>query len=86
MMGLETGGIIGAIAGLLVAAFGNIVMLPWVLRLQRQRYDSGWKPLIGKPHPELKASMTRFQYRIVMPVLFGFVGYQFGTTFFTGAK
>lgn len=85
MMGFALNGIIGALVGLAIAVMGNMFVLPWVLRVQKQRYDSGWKPLLGKPHPEFIATMTKFQYRIIMPLLFGFVGYQFGTTFM-GAK
>jgi hypothetical protein len=83
MMQLETNGIIGALLGLGAALFGNLVVLPWVLKAQRNRRESDAStPMSGWDRIAL---MTKFNYRIVMPLLFGFIGYEFGTTFM-GAK
>jgi hypothetical protein len=74
MMGTVTVAAIGICAGLLVALFGNVVVLPFVLRHQAERLGShGRVPLFGWDSERL-AMMTRFAYRLVLPLVFAIVG------------
>jgi hypothetical protein len=81
MMSEALVGTIGALFGLIVVAFGNIAVLPWVLRRQKERFNSGWKDPIFGWDQEAVARITKFGYRFVMPILFAFVGFQSGAKF-----
>ncbi|TIU30530.1 MAG: hypothetical protein E5W27_00785 [Mesorhizobium sp.] len=73
-MGDLTVGFLGAAVGVLVAIFGNVVLLPFVLRQQNQRLAENYRaPVFGWDKQKV-ASLTRLMYRFQMPILFGFVG------------
>ena len=73
-MGNLTVGFLGAVVGVLVALFGNVVVLPYVLRQQDQRLAANYRvPVFGWDKQKL-ASFTRLMYRFQMPVIFGFIG------------
>jgi hypothetical protein len=73
-MGSLTVGFLGAAVGVLVAFFGNVVVLPYVLRQQDQRLAASYRVPVFGWDKRILASMTRLAYRFLMPVLFGFVG------------
>jgi hypothetical protein len=65
---------IGICVGLLVALFGNVAVLPFVLRQQAERLGSnGRVPLVGWDSERL-AAMTKLAYRLVLPLVFAIVG------------
>jgi hypothetical protein len=69
-----TAGFLGAAVGVLVAVFGNIVVLPRVLRQQDRSVAADYRaPLTGWDKQKM-ASWTRFVYRLQMPIVFGVVG------------
>ncbi|TPI19129.1 hypothetical protein [Mesorhizobium sp. B4-1-1] len=79
-------GFVGAVAGLLVAFFGNVVVLPYVLRQQGQRISANYQvPVFGWDMRKV-ASLTRVAYRFLMPILFGFVGAVAAIQLFGGAE
>jgi hypothetical protein len=69
-----TAGFLGAAAGVLVALFGNVVVLPYVLRQQDRRLAASYRaPITGWDKHKL-ASWTKLVYRLQMPIVFGLVG------------
>lgn len=69
-----TAGFLGAAAGLLAALFGNLVVLPYVLRHQDRRLAANYRaPITGWDKARL-ASRTRLVYRLQMPIVFAVVG------------
>ncbi|RWE36185.1 MAG: hypothetical protein EOS78_17445 [Mesorhizobium sp.] len=79
-------GIMGAVAGLLVALLGNVVVLPYVLRQQERSLPLNYKaPALGWDKQKV-SSLTRFMYRFLMPILFGFVGAVAAVQVFGGAE
>ncbi|MDX8454033.1 hypothetical protein RFM98_14820 [Mesorhizobium sp. VK9D] len=79
-------GFLGAVAGLLVALFGNVVVLPYVLRQQGRRISANYQaPVFGWDKQKV-ASLTRVAYRFLMPILFGFVGAVAAIQVFGGAE
>jgi hypothetical protein len=75
-------GLLGAGAGLLVAVFGNVVILPYVLRHQERRLAAGYRdPILGWDKDQL-AAVTRTMYRVIMPVFFGLMGANLAVTTF----
>jgi hypothetical protein len=63
--------IAGAVAGLIIAVFANVVLLPMVLRAQERH------PTIRLPFPGLLGDARRLTiaiYRYVMPLTFAIVG------------
>ncbi|WP_119307541.1 hypothetical protein [Cohaesibacter haloalkalitolerans] len=77
-------GSLGALLGLLIAVFANIVVLPAVLRAQENGFLLGRETAPGSMSKETMARLTRFFYRVPMPVLFAFVGWFAGLTAFGG--
>jgi hypothetical protein len=78
--------LIGAGAGLLVAVFGNIIALPWVLRQQATRLPSDYRsPIFGWDKQKI-ASITRLVYRYQMPLLWAFFGAVFAVQIFGSSK
>lgn len=75
-------GCLGAVIGLLVAVLANLVVLPHVLRAQDEGFVMGRKTVLGADNQEKVAQLTRFMYRILMPVLFAFVGWFAGLKVF----
>ncbi|MER8389763.1 hypothetical protein NKG60_01695 [Mesorhizobium sp. M1428] len=85
-MGNLTVGFLGAVVGVLVAVFGNIVVLPYVLRQQDRRLAANYRvPVFGWDKQKM-ASLTRLMYRFQMPVLFGFIGAIAAIQIFGGAE
>ncbi|MER8761511.1 MULTISPECIES: hypothetical protein [unclassified Mesorhizobium] len=85
-MGNLTAGFLGAVVGVLVAIFGNIVVLPYVLRQQERRLAANYRvPVFGWDKQKL-ASFTRLMYRFQMPVIFGFIGAIAAMQIFGGAE
>lgn len=79
-------GLLGAGAGLLVAVFGNIVVLPYVLRQQGLRISANYQaPVLGWDKQKV-ASLTKAAYRFLVPILFGFVGAITAIKVFGGAE
>jgi hypothetical protein len=75
-------GSIGATLGLVLAAFANLIVLPWVLRQQETRLAADWRaPVLGWGRDQL-ARMTKFSYRFTMPIIFGILGFVFGKKVF----
>nr|WP_321456895.1 hypothetical protein [uncultured Cohaesibacter sp.] len=77
-------GSIGAVVGLMIAVFANIVVLPYVLKAQEDGFVLGRKATISNMGPEAMARFTRFMYRVPMPVMFAFVGWFVGLNAFGG--
>ncbi|WP_316862671.1 hypothetical protein [uncultured Cohaesibacter sp.] len=77
-------GSLGALIGLIIALVANLVVLPAVLKAQDDGFVLGrqWTP--SKMSKESLARLTRFMYRVPMPVLFAFVGYFAGLRAFGG--
>lgn len=67
-------GFLGAVAGLSVALFGNVVLLPYVLRQQDRRLPAHYRtPVIGWDKQKI-AQATRLAYWYLFPVFFGLFG------------
>ncbi|MBZ9743338.1 MULTISPECIES: hypothetical protein [unclassified Mesorhizobium] len=79
-------GFLGVVAGLLVAMFGNVVVLPYVLRQQGQKLSANYRAPIFSWDRQQVASLTRAAYRFLMPILFGFVGAVTAIQVFGGAE
>ncbi|PAQ07210.1 hypothetical protein [Mesorhizobium temperatum] len=73
-MGSLTVGLLGAAAGVLVALFGNVVVLPYVLRQQDQRLAANYRVPVFGWDKQVLGFVTRLAYRFLMPVFFGFLG------------
>ncbi|RWB34882.1 hypothetical protein [Mesorhizobium sp.] len=85
-MGNLTVGLLGAAVGVLFALFGNVVVLPYVLRQQDQRVAANYRvPVFGWDKQKM-ASLTRLMYRFLMPAIFGFVGAVAAIQIFGGAE
>jgi hypothetical protein len=85
-MGNLTVGFLGAAVGVLVAIFGNVVLLPYVLRQQNQRFAANYRvPVFGWDKQKL-AALTRLMYRFQMPIIFGFIGAIAAIQIFGGAE
>ena len=76
---LMAGGM-GALIGLLIAIAANLLVLPAVLRSQEDGFVMGRKTALGEKSKDTVARLTRFAYRVPMPIMFAFVG------FFAGLK
>ncbi len=77
-------GALGALAGLLVALFGNVLVLPFVLRTQDDRFSDSWKsPVFGWNKVKV-AKLTKLMYRVQMPVLFSIIGAMLALQMFGG--
>jgi len=63
-----TVGFLGAAAGLLVALFGNVVLLPYVLRHQDRHLSADYRTPVAGWDKQKMASLTRLIYRYFMPV------------------
>jgi hypothetical protein len=63
-----TVGILGATAGLLVALFGNLVLLPYVLRHQDRHLSADYRTPVAGWDKQKIASLTRLMYCYFMPV------------------
>ncbi|MER8545940.1 hypothetical protein [Mesorhizobium sp. M0701] len=85
-MGSLIVGFLGAAVGVLVALFGNVVVLPYVLRQQDQRLAANYRVPVFGWDKQILASMTRLAYRFLMPVFFGFIGAIAATQIFGGAE
>ncbi|MGN6769643.1 MAG: hypothetical protein ACTHJQ_07350 [Rhizobiaceae bacterium] len=70
MMDTLTLATIGICAGLLLALFGNVVVLPFVLRWQSEWLRSGRRGW----DRERAAATTTLAYRFLMPLVFAIVG------------
>jgi hypothetical protein len=79
-------GLIGAAAGLLLALFGNLVVLPYVLKQQDRRIAADYRAPIFGWDKQRTASLTRLMYRVQMPILFAFIGAVFAIQVFGGSK
>ncbi|SNY93732.1 hypothetical protein SAMN04515647_4047 [Cohaesibacter sp. ES.047] len=79
MAGLMAGGL-GAFIGLAIAIVANVVVLPAVLKAQEDGFVMGRKTELATMSNETLARLTRFFYRVPMPIIFAFVG------FFAGLK
>ena len=77
-------GCLGALIGLLIALVANVVVLPAVLRAQKEGFVLGRKTALAAMSQEKVARFTRFTYRVPMPVMFAFVGWFAGLTAFGG--
>ncbi|ESW79589.1 MULTISPECIES: hypothetical protein [unclassified Mesorhizobium] len=85
-MGDFTLGFLGAVAGVVVALFGNLVVLPYVLRQQEQRLAANYRAPVFSWDKQKLAALTTLAYRFLMPVLFGFVGAIAAIQIFGGAE
>jgi hypothetical protein len=73
---------IGCSAGLLVALFGNLVLLPMVLKQQELHMSETYRfPLLGWNRTKIAAG-TIIVYRYVTPVIFCTVGSVFAVKLF----
>ena len=77
-------GSLGALIGLLIALVANLWVLPSVLRAQEEGFILGRKTVLASMSQESVARLTRFMYRIPMPVTFAFVGWFGGLNVFGG--
>ena len=74
-MTILTAGMAGSLLGILFAVVANLFVLPHVLRAQQEGFVMGRKTVLTSENKEKVALMTRFMYRIPMPILFAFVGW-----------
>jgi hypothetical protein len=65
--------VFGLAAGLAVTLFANVVLLPRVLKQQRQKLGSDWKMPVTGWGVEVLGKRTAFIYRYWMPVVFSAV-------------
>lgn len=75
---------LGALIGLLIAVFANLFVLPTVLRAQEDGYVMGRQSPLAPKSRERVARFTTIMYRIMMPLLFSFVGAMAGLSVFGG--
>ncbi|WP_321446660.1 hypothetical protein [uncultured Cohaesibacter sp.] len=71
-------GSLGAFVGLAIALVANLVVLPAVLKAQEDGFIMGRKTVLSSMTPDTVARITRFMYRVPMPLLFAFVGFLAG--------
>jgi hypothetical protein len=69
-----TAGLLGAIAGLIVALLGNIIVLPYVLRQQERRLPGSYRAPVTGWDKQKVASLTKLLYRFQMPIFFAVIG------------
>lgn len=79
-------GLIGAAAGLLIALFGNLVVLPYVLKQQDKKIAVDYRAPVFGWDKQRMASLTRLMYRIQMPIIFALVGAVFAIQVFGGSQ
>jgi hypothetical protein len=86
MMDTLTLAMIGICAGLLLALFGNVVVIPFVLRRQSEWLGSGRRiPFIGWDR-ERAAAATTLAYRFLIPLVFAIVGADAAISIFGEAR
>jgi len=79
-------GLVGAVLGLLIALFGNLVVLPYVLRQQDRKVALDYRaPVFGWGKPRI-ASITKLMYRVQMPILFAPIGAVTAVQMFGGSQ
>nr|WP_321979870.1 hypothetical protein [uncultured Cohaesibacter sp.] len=71
-------GSLGAFVGLVIALVANLAVLPAVLKAQEDGFIMGRKTVLSSMTPDTVARITRFMYRVPMPLLFAFVGFLAG--------
>jgi hypothetical protein len=79
-------GFLGATAGVIVALFGNIVVLPYVLRQQERRLPASYRAPVTGWDKQKMASITKLLYRFQMPIVFGLVGAAFAVQMLGGGE
>ncbi|SFO25400.1 hypothetical protein SAMN04488056_104134 [Cohaesibacter marisflavi] len=77
-------GSLGAFVGLAIALVANLVVLPAVLKAQEDGFIMGRKTVLSSMTPDTVARITRFMYRVPMPLLFAFVGFLAGLKAYGG--
>jgi hypothetical protein len=79
-------GLAGAVVGLLIALFGNLVVLPYVLTQQDRKVAPDYRaPVFGWEKPRI-ASITKLMYRVQMPILFALIGAVTAVQMFGGSQ
>ena len=67
-------GVIGASLGIGLVVLANLLLLPFVLRRQREQLPETYRtPIVGWDRDQM-GIITRLMYRFVMPVVFGLMG------------
>ncbi len=67
-------GLVGALIGLVLALFGNLVVLPLVLKRQKAWFERrGDVPFFGGDRAKT-LKFTSLMYRVYMPILFSIIG------------
>ncbi|WP_162757231.1 hypothetical protein [Rhizobium cremeum] len=80
-MMMSNAALFGAVLGLAVAIFANLVVFPWVARAREKRFAEFYSAMpADKSLARRKWSLLalKLQYRVVMPLLFAGIGYMFG--------
>ncbi|MFI0846757.1 hypothetical protein [Mesorhizobium sp. IMUNJ 23232] len=79
-------GVVGVAAGLLIALFGNVVVLPYVLKQQDRKFAADYRAPVFGWDKQRMASMTRLMYRVQIPIIFALVGAVFAIHVFGGSQ